>query len=1101
MHHDQRPPRPSLFRALTLAERAAALRAAPGAGTAGAPRASERARVRLDRWRAQRPFEEPGRFAERLASIGLTEADLLLLLDEPDGALRARCPAEPPWLAGVRAALSAPSGGAVPTPEPVREYALAESLRAFAPLVERGRERLRARVAEIVAGRASVPFEPATAVELAYPALPPALVTKASRVLALEVNVARLRGELPGGSPEERFAAFFDRLATPQGLAALFDEYPVLARCLAVQVEAWIAASAELLERLCADFEALRATLFAGRDPGHLVRLDGGMGDTHRGGRSVQIVTFESGLRVVYKPRPLGADVRFGELLRWLDEHGQEPSLRAPELLDRGEHGWVEMVSPAPCADAAELTRFYERQGASLALLHALDAADFHHENVIAAGEHPLLVDLEVLFHPRFRITGPVGSVAAAGGVLDGSVLRIGLLPSRTIGGNGGRGVDLSGLGGGGGQTTPFAVPHWEARGTDEIFLGKKRVEVPPADNRPTLRGAAVDVLDFTGAILAGFERTYRLLLAHRDELLAPSGPLARFAGDEVRVILRPTAAYDNLLVHSYHPDMLRDALDRDRFLDRLWLGAGQLPHAGRVLAAEQADLLAGDIPLFTARPGSRDLFTSRGERIEGFLDEPPLASAHHRILGFSEADLANQVRFIRCSLATLRVGRDPAARSSGPISAPEAPVPPGVLDDRLLAAARTAGDELAATAVRTGDQVTWIGMTLVDDSYWMLAPLDVDLYSGLSGVALFLGALGRATGEERYLDLARGALNTMFAQIDHAGQSLTNIGAFAGWGGVVYALTRLGALWGDGALLRAAARYARRIPPLAGHDTGLDLVNGCAGSILALLDLHGEAPSADLLDAAVRCGERLLGTAGVMEQGIAWNTATPKSRPLCGLSHGATGMALALSALGAATGQASFRHAARAALAYESSLFSPEHGNWPDFRCDLFPAAEPEPEPDPDPEPGYMTSWCHGAAGMAHARLAMLGSLDGPEIRADIRAGIAATLREGFGRSHCLCHGDAGNVELLSEAARTLGDASLEEAARGAAAVLLDEIERSGYRCGVPSGVEAPGLMAGVAGIGYGFLRLARPGLVPPVLTLGSCARDGRSAATGLAA
>ena len=40
------------------------------------------------------------------------------------------------------------------------------------------------------------------------------------------------------------------------------------------------------------------------------------------------------------------------------------------------------------------MKRFYERQGGYLALLYMLQATDFHHENLIAAGEHPVLLDL-----------------------------------------------------------------------------------------------------------------------------------------------------------------------------------------------------------------------------------------------------------------------------------------------------------------------------------------------------------------------------------------------------------------------------------------------------------------------------------------------------------------------------------------------------------------------------------------------------------------------------------------------------------------------------------------------------------------------------------
>ena len=48
---------------------------------------------------------------------------------------------------------------------------------------------------------------------------------------------------------------------------------------------------------------------------------------------------------------------------------------------------------------------------------------------------------------------------------------------------------------------------------------------------------------------------------------------------------------------------------------------------------------------------------------------------------------------------------------------------------------------------------------------------------------------------------------------------------------------------------------------------------------------------------------------------------------------------------------------------------------------------------------------------------------------------------------------------------------------------MVLESLERDGWLCGVPEGVETPGLMTGLAGIGYGLLRLADPGRVPSVL------------------
>jgi hypothetical protein len=81
---------------------------------------------------------------------------------------------------------------------------------------------------------------------------------------------------------------------------------------------------------------------------------------------------------VVYKPRPLTAHRHLNELVGWFNGQPDVPELRTVALLDRPGYGWLAYVAALPCRDRGQLERFYRRQGAWLALLHALDATDLH---------------------------------------------------------------------------------------------------------------------------------------------------------------------------------------------------------------------------------------------------------------------------------------------------------------------------------------------------------------------------------------------------------------------------------------------------------------------------------------------------------------------------------------------------------------------------------------------------------------------------------------------------------------------------------------------------------------------------------------------------
>jgi lantibiotic modifying enzyme len=179
-------------------------------------------------------------------------------------------------------------------------------------------------------------------------------------------------------------------------------------------------------------------------------------------------------------------------------------------------------------------------------------------------------------------------------------------------------------------------------------------------------------------------------------------------------------------------------------------------------------------------------------------------------------------------------------------------------------------------------------------------------------------------------------------------------------------------------------------------------------------------------------------------------------------------------------SGQQRFRAAALDAIDYERSLFSPAEGNWLDQR-DLgsFSRAQENGKRK------TITAWCYGAPGIGLARLSTLAHLDDAATRAEIATALQTTWANGFGQNHSLCHGDLGNIELLCAAGARFNDARWHAEGQRLAGVILDSINRHGWLCGLPLGIESPGLMTGLAGIGYGLLRLAAPQQVPSILTL----------------
>jgi type 2 lantibiotic biosynthesis protein LanM len=1042
----------------------------------------KRAQQRLQLWKKLPCFKRGTLFAERLTLDGLTEEELLSLLGESAEALQSRLAVPADWLAELTRAFDDQAtleGIALPLHETGIDVHGVALLNVIKPLLRHGVVRLRTGIAELRQHYAYLPFDPETILPFLFAHLAMEILPKLNKTVVLELHLARLQGRLQGETPEARFQCFLQYLAQSESLLSLLSEYPVLARQLVEAIDRWITCHLEMLERLCADWQQICPTFTPAADPGVLVAIHAGAGDTHQGGHSVAILRWSSGFQLVYKPRDLSVEQHFQELLTWLNACGQQPPLRTLHILNKGTYGWVEFVQVHSCSSQEEVQRFYQRQGAYLALLYALEATDFHNENLIASGEHPMLIDLESLMQPRPQAHGTldVGTQTIAQ-----SVLRIGLLPQRLWSNAQAEGVELSALGGHAGQLTPMPVPQWAERGTDHMRLIRERVELPPTNHRPTLHGQDIDTLEYSKHILSGFAATYRRLLHHRDELLAEVVP--RFAQDHVRCLLRPTRDYALLLRESFHPVVLQDALDRDRFFDRLWMSVEQQPSLSRLIAAERKDLLRGDIPLFTSHPGCRDLFTSTGETIPAFFVEPSLDSVKKRVQQLDEQDLQRQTWVIRASFTSLSLDTDRPKRSALHLH----PSSATVSTEHLLAAAQAVGDHLYELALHHDEAVGWLGVMPLNQREWHLLPAGLDLYNGMPGIALFLAYLGLLTHQKRYSALARSALLAIRSQVEQGKRHpwFGGISPFEGVGAIVYLLSHLGAIWNEPSMYEEAEEIVQLFPDMIAQDETYDLIGGSAGCIAALLSLYSVAPSEQTLAMAMQCGDRLIAGAQPMKMGIGWKTKQQEI-PLTGLAHGNAGIALSLLRLFALTKEERFRETACAAIAYERNLFSPKLQNWPDLRnlSDLVRSRKTNDTAKPQ-GPSYMAAWCHGAPGIGLARLESRKYVDDAAMEAEIDAAVSTTLSAGFGMNHSLCHGDLGNLELLQMAAaeqRTRPEQN--EQIERIIPMLLDSVERQGWVSGVPEGVETPGLMLGLAGTGYAWLRLAAPERVPSVLLL----------------
>jgi lantibiotic modifying enzyme len=183
--------------------------------------------------------------------------------------------------------------------------------------------------------------------------------------------------------------------------------------------------------------------------------------------------------------------------------------------------------------------------------------------------------------------------------------------------------------------------------------------------------------------------------------------------------------------------------------------------------------------------------------------------------------------------------------------------------------------------------------------------------------------------------------------------------------------------------------------------------------------------------------------------------------------------------------GDTRLRDAARAAFAFEDSLFSAPAANWLDTRSPYRS------------EGGVLhgvcrTTWCHGAPGIALARIRarQLDTARAAEHERMIGIAVGTTSKQldellaAPGADATLCHGISGLLEVLLRYALLTADANASRAVSESAlrlAGMYDQV--SEWPSGINAGGPNPSLMVGTAGIGYELLRIESPRSVRPVL------------------
>ncbi|WP_147822509.1 DUF4135 domain-containing protein [Salidesulfovibrio onnuriiensis] len=403
--------------------------------------------------------------------------------------------------------------------------------------------------------------------------------------LAVEMAEARENGLLKADTPEGRYHEFDEMLASRRLQDVLLDKYKGLSSLPWSVVSDWSFEFDAMLRRLRNDATDIGDCLGIPCGLGGLAGMEADCADLHEGGAGVCMLHFHDGKRLVYKPRPMAADVLFARLAPQLNAELGWQAYQGPATLDMGPYGWQQFIERTPCENMEDVRLFFQRQGANLALVYLLGGVDFHAENMVPSESFPVPVDLETAMQPLRT------------GVH--TLRRSGMVPVP------GRDYDYSALGCAPAPDGSFKGFVWRDRGRDSLHMELAELPCTGPYCLPFLDGEHVPVCGFEMTVAASFARTLKTLAQAFETNRDLMDTVAEMP---IRFIHRPTLVYQEILTASLHPENLRSMEGRREFIETQLGLLG--PETPAQLFGHEADTLEeGYIPTCHTRADSRDLW------------------------------------------------------------------------------------------------------------------------------------------------------------------------------------------------------------------------------------------------------------------------------------------------------------------------------------------------------------------------------------------------------------------------------------------------------------------------------------------------------------
>lgn len=847
--------------------------------------------------------------------------------------------------------------------------------------------------------------------------------------LIYELNNFRDNGFLEGETSEDRYDYFEKIIGEVFFREYMEKKYPALINLMNEKLNHVIECVKLILDAFYKDQELLEETF--GKTFRHIKDIKIGTGDSHESGQTVAILTGDFG-SIVYKPNNLMNDIILNELI---DQINPALTLKFKKIkvLSRNNYGWQEYIRHTSCNNKQQICSYYHRLGSYLALFYILNASDYHNENVIAAGEYPMIIDTETLI-----TTGKNSSVEDKNlyNLLQDNVLRSGLLPVQTQ--DSYLDIDMSGLSGGDMKSSKLEVFDIQNQRTDQMVVKKVLLEGEVDKNHmPFVQGEKTNVLDYIDNFSSGFKECMVALLNKKEDL---SNWLDKdiFKRSTYRQVLRPTYVYGKILDAGNYPTYLIESRKRLGLLER-------------VICKESSDrerdevsvLFKGNIPAYECYYNSTDLYRNGKLIAKNYFSESPRSVVERKIESLSKKTIQFQMRLIECSILTIL----------NDLSIPDEEIQ--VVENKYKSfeeSFATIYEKILAYEITLPNKkIKDIVQVKANGNRYMLGGSNFSLYEG-GGMIWSIYCYGLETKNIYIQHTAECLLEKAELNYNNS-NSLYNCSAFSETFGAVYLYYNFYKQSGHEEYYFRYKKYLNKCIEKIENCSEWDYVTGVSGVIHLLSNLYRDQPN-ELLNKLIFLSADKLSDLLV------------KEKVRCsGIAHGLSGAAIAFADLFDVTGKIIYMDKAFQLLIEEAEL-----------------------------EMLDTKAWCNGLGGilLAHAE-ALSSSTDRSKDYVTSFKRFKGLLQKFLSLPNrnnvCVCHGNSGELDLLHELLLNYSELLTKkeiETVRNRIVGMSKLIpETNGVSLGVPYGLPLDTFMMGSSGVAYTQLRVKSGSVVYPSLMM----------------